>query len=506
MRNESTLLIIFVVALGLATKVTAQNYTDWDNGDPANHLWSSPRNWNPDGLPTMIGNSNNRTRIESGSGHGNYPVLDATIFTTDPNGAFADRLYVGHQQGDNSTAKLWVINGAKLTVGDDLNIAYDDNSHGICYVSGKSTVIDILDGVKVGRRGDGTLVMSGGTMNVSGIIEIPSQTNTQSLNIGHLQLDGGTINCSGLTMRPDSYSTGTMDVGGGELIISGDAKAAIEEFVNNGWITAYRGNGTLQLDYDITNPGKTTLTASHPLNPTPADGSTIAPGAVELSWTLPDPCVPGEPVPVDVYFTDDYDALSQFTNPAAIRVVNKQNVTSVVVQTQAKTQYYWAVDAYIGDPNDPILGPIFRFFTDNLSPQVDAGADVVTWLVDGVMTKNLDATVTDDETTTVQWTVISEPDDPNNPDAVIADPSAEDTSITLSAYGEYVLQLEASDGQYSGSDTVTINVYHDGCQAAQSLPDYVLLVGDLNGDCGVDELDLALLEENWLKNNSLTEP
>ena len=96
--------------------------------------------------------------------------------------------------------------------------------------------------------------------------------------------------------------------------------------------------------------------------------------------------------------------------------------------------------------------------------------------------------------------------DPNNPDAMITDQSAEDTSITLSALGEYVLQLEAFDGEYTGSDTVMINVYNDGCEAAQSLPDYVPFPGDLNGDCRVDDLDLAILEEDWLEDNSLTEP
>ena len=58
---------------------------------------------------------------------------------------------------------------------------------------------------------------------------------------------------------------------------------------------------------------------------------------------------------------------------------------------------------------------------------------------------------------------------------------------------------------HTGSDTVKINVYDDRCQAAQSLPDYVPLVGDLNGDCKVDDLDVALLQENWLRDNSLTE-
>jgi hypothetical protein len=179
------------------------------------------------------------------------------------------------------------------------------------------------------------------------------------------------------------------------------------------------------------------------------------------------------------------------------------------VQTQLKTRYYWAVDTYIGDPNDPIFGPIFSFLADNMPPKVDAGANVVTWLVDGLRTVNLDATVTDDGAIspyTVQWTVVSEPDDPNSSDAVITDPSAEDTSITLSAVGEYVLQLEAFDGEYTGSDTVTINVYNDSCEAAQSLPDYEPLIGDINGDCRVDIDDMLLLLENWLKDISLTEP
>ncbi|MHC4519797.1 MAG: hypothetical protein ACYTAS_14510, partial [Planctomycetota bacterium] len=81
----------------------------------------------------------------------------------------------------------------------------------------------------------------------------------------------------------------------------------------------------------------------------------------------------------------------------------------------------------------------------------------------------------------------------------IADPAALDTTITLSAAGEYVLQLDAHDGESPGQpDTLTISVYGDGCEAAKSLPDYVPLVGDLDEDCDVDQDDLDLLLENWL--------
>ena len=255
------------------------------------------------------------------------------------------------------------------------------------------------------------------------------------------------------------------------------------------------------MDYNVTNEGKTTVTATALLDPHPADGATVAPGEVELSWTMLDPLLPGDPVTADVYFTDDFAAIYSFTDPASIQLISNQDATSVTVQTQSKTRYYWAVDCYVF-PGALQYGPIFSFYVDNLVPRVDAGADIATWLDGGSRTGSLNATVIDEEATTVQWSVVSEP---NEGTAVIENPTAEDTNVTLSAMGEYVLELTATDGEYSASDTITINVYNDSCEAAKSLPDYEPIVGDLNGDCKVDEADMALLEENWLKENSLTD-
>ena len=392
------------------------------------------------------------------------------------------------------------MDGGTLTTNGFIVVGRRNGDNGkIIMTSGAITVGNTL---YLGHTGAGALDMTGG------IITAPSNVviGLNATSVGHVNLDGGIIDAGNLVMRQQVGAVGTMDVKAGTLIIDGNGLPVVQGFIDNGWITAYGGNGTLNLDYDVTNEGRTTLTAVHNFNPFPADRGAVGPGAVELSWTLPDPCVPGQPVSVDVYFTDDLQSLEWFTDPAAMQVVSNQNVTSVVVQTKPKTQYYWAVDTYVGSDSDPVFGPIFSFVADNLPPEVDAGADAVTWLVDGAMTKNLDSTITDDEAYTVQWTVVSEPDDPNSPDAVITDPSAEDTSVTLSALGEYIFQLDASDGEYTGSDTVTINVYNDGCEAARSLPDYVPFPGDLNGDCTVDDLDLAILQEDWLKNNSLIEP
>ena len=479
MSKKVICLVSFVLVLGLVGNVQAQTAT-WTDAAPGDHLWSTPTNWSE--FPTPA----HWAKVRGGP-------PGATIANE---GAVARRVHVGYEEG----SALTVDGGTLVISGDDLLLGKNGGSATLNMISG---TINVYRDFEVGGGNPGIVNMTGGTIIVGDDFMIPESTASTA----EVNLDGGTIIVNGdLNMRADGGTmNGTMNITTGTLIINADVVSIVQGYIDNGWITAYGGNGTVQLDYDVTNEGKTTLKAVHMLNPNPADRDIVGPGEVELSWTLPDPCVPGQPVSVDVYFTDDLQLLEWFTDPAAMQVVSKQNVTSAVVQTQPKTWYYWAVDTYIGDPNDPIFGPIFSFLVDNKAPEADAGADAVTWLADGVRTKNLDATVTDDEAYTVQWTVVSEPDDPNSPDAVIADPSAEDTSITLSAVGEYVLQLEAFDGEYTGSDTVTINVYNDSCEAAQSLPDYEPLIGDLNGDCRVDIDDMLLLLENWLKDVSLTE-
>jgi hypothetical protein len=338
--------------------------------------------------------------------------------------------------------------------------------------------------------------MIGGTIIINENLMIPQKKVT-----GHVNLNGGIIITSNLHMRPEA-GVGTMDVRAGTLIIDGDELSKVQGYIDNGWITAYGVQGTLHLDYDVTNKDKTTLKATHMLNPNPAYGSSVAVTVNQLQWTLTEPNQPGGVVTCDVYFGTDPDVE---TNP---KVVIGQAVESVSVTLVPDTTYYWALDLYdssISTTEPFMLGSIVTFTVENQPPIVNTGADVVTWLADGVRTGNLDGTVTDDGLVspyTVQWTVVSEPDVGA---AVIETATAEDTSITMKALGEHVLQLEAFDSEYTSSDIVTINVYNDSCEATKALPDYEPTPGDLNGDCIVDDLDLAILQENWLKDDSLTE-
>ncbi|HNS18909.1 MAG TPA: hypothetical protein PKH24_00340 [Sedimentisphaerales bacterium] len=475
MFKKTTCLVPLVLLLVQVHSASA--LISWDDGG-GDHLWSTAANWNPNTVPGRM----DAASIDQPAN--THCVIQDGI------AAECETLRVGN---GSVTTNLDITGGSLWAAGAYIGVD-NPSGHGILNLSGGKFATGSL---QIGLEGTGTLNMTGGVIELTDNLVVPGGAGAGTVN-----LRGGTIRASDLYLTSDS---GSIDITAGKLILDGDDTEAVQAWIDSGRITAYKRQGRLNLNYDVTNEGRTTLTATAFLDPRPVDGGLVSPGEVTLSWTLPDPCVPGEPVLADVYFTDKLELLEQFTDPAAIRIVNKQNVTSVVVQTQVKKRYYWAVDTYVGSPNDPVFGPIFSFYVDNRPPQVDAGADVVTWLEGGPRAGTLAATITDDglvSACTLQWTVVSEP---NEGSAVIGAPTAADTSVTLAAVGQYVFQAQAFDGEYSGSDTVTINVYSDKSQATRSVPGYVPLVGDLNGDCRVDDLDLAMLQENWLKDNSLTD-
>jgi len=449
----------------------------WSDGGP-DSLWTTPENWLGGAVPTSL----DPASID-GPPDTHCVIAEGIV-------AECETLRVGN----GGVPTFLDITGGSLTAAGAYIGVDSPSGHGTLNVSGG---LFSTGSLQIGWDGIGTLNMTGGTIELSDNLIVPGLKGTGTVN-----LRGGTIYADDLRLTTDA---GLVDMGAGTLVLDGNDIETLQTFIDDGWLVAYGGRGTLHIDYDLTNPGQTTITGTSMLNPTPPDGGLVSPGQVELTWTLPDPCVPGTPVLVDVYFTDDLEALQTFADPEAIQIVSAQSVTSVTVQTEAKTRYYWAVDVYVSSDDDPIFGPIFTFLSDNLVPEVDAGPDITTWLEGGTRTGNLDATVTDDGTKipyTVNWTVESKPE---GGDITIETPTAEDTAVTVTAPGQYVLQLGAFDGEHIGTDTITINVFNDACEAAQSLPDYEPLVGDLNGDCRVDDLDMALLEEHWLEDNALTD-
>jgi len=471
MKTRLMYLVTFALAACLVGQVQAQSAT-WSAPEFSDFLWSTSENWSE--FPTL----DHWAKVRNG-------LPGPTV----PAGVVAEtrRLHIGYSEG----GALTVDGGSVVVAEDDLLLGKNGGEGILNMISGS---IDVGRDFEVGAGNPGTVNMTGGTITVADDFEIP-ETEGNPDSPAKVNLDGGTIIIGGdLHM----FEHGLLDISAGTLILDGNAVSVVQANVDSGWITAYDGDGSIHVDYDVTNEGQTTVTAEHKFMPYPGDGSIVAPGPVALTWTMPEPATAGQQVKVDVYITDDLDRLLAFNDPASMQVVSESSVTSANVQTAAKTRYYWAVDTYVGDPNDPILGPVFSFLAGNTPPAVDVVADVTSWLDNGSADVAISATVEDDDPTSVLWTVVSEPDDPNSPDAVIADPTALDTAITLSAVGEYVLQLEADDGDQKGADVLTIHVFSDSCAAAQSLPGYVPLVGDLDQDCDVDQDDLDILMADWL--------
>ncbi|MHC4518755.1 MAG: hypothetical protein ACYTAS_09225, partial [Planctomycetota bacterium] len=175
------------------------------------------------------------------------------------------------------------MEGGTLVVGTDDLLLGKNDGEGILNMIGGT--IDVARDFEVGGGNPGIVNMTGGTITVGDDFEIP-ETEGNPDSPAEVHLDGGTISIGGdLHM----FEYGLLDITAGTLIVDGNSVSDVQGFIDNGLITAYGGNGTVQLDYDVTNPGQTTVRAIHKFNPYPADGGIVPAGAVALSWTLPDP-------------------------------------------------------------------------------------------------------------------------------------------------------------------------------------------------------------------------
>jgi len=196
------------------------------------------------------------------------------------------------------------------------------------------------------------------------------------------------------------------------------------------------------------------------------------------------------------------------TNPADGNV--DPNASYSLTGLQRDALYYWIVDeSLVGatgleDWDNIIVGAMWSFETITSAPEVDAGRSILTWLKEGTTTVDLSGTVTDvtGDVTATTWSVVSSP-----PESVVSitNSSAAVTTATLTETGTYVLELHAVDAALNeAADQMEIRVYADSCEAAQNNPNgFTAPLGDLNNDCKVDFIDLAMLAAAWLDDTSL---
>lgn len=137
---------------------------------------------------------------------------------------------------------------------------------------------------------------------------------------------------------------------------------------------------------------------------------------------------------------------------------------------------------------------------------MDAGVTPqYTYLTDGTVTIQTSPVVSDDGNpvmpgvTTVLWTLQSGVAE----NVTINSPTAQNTTMTFTAVGDYTLQLTADDGELTNTDTITVVVAPDACAAAKRVPGYPRRPSDINDDCHVNLSDLQLLAADWLFSTAL---
>jgi len=254
-------------------------------------------------------------------------------------------------------------------------------------------------------------------------------------------------------------------------------------------------------------------------SPQPADGAKVPVALDTLQWVNPDPNDPAQPVTCTVYFTDHYPEYGlypgdpNFLNYAAA-IVTDEAVDSVnllelpePIILEFGRDYFWRVDCTDPTMGATTIGRVWRFTADNTPPEVDAGADVFTWLTEGSVSVQMLPAVSDDGRPdppgelSLTWATVP----PDAANIEITGENDEQAWATMTALGSYVMQLTADDSELTASDTMTIHVLATACDAAKAagIP---LSPADLNEDCHVNVLDLAEMAADWLACTSLDCP
>ena len=389
----------FVLVLVLAGNAQAATY-QWDNGG-AGSLWNVPENWEPDGLP----GSADEAHID---------VQDANCVIDSSVVAECSALYV------NSNGYL-EMTGGSLSMDGFLAISDDADANSLMVMSGgvaNMGTMNMTNGrLRVGYRGIGTLIMTGGEMNVYDKIEIGRQTgavgtvymyggtmnfadNSTDLELGtngtgifyqyggvvnvydyikltqnnpesvaRLYLYGGVMTADDLRDPEDTLGDPLMDITEGTLILTGDDRERVNIYLNNGWIVAYDDLGIVDVNY-TEDPNQTVLTGvlldpELARKPNPSNGEVDVPRDAVLNW------ISGSYADKhNVYFGTDVNDVNEATqdNPLDVLVSIDQEETTYTPSEplELNQTYYWRVDEVNdAEPNSPWKGNIWSFTIAN---------------------------------------------------------------------------------------------------------------------------------------------
>lgn len=360
--------ILFVIIVALQMLSTNSFAADaWWSGSGGDNLWSNTLNWWPSGgAPVPDGNAHLDQTLpllcKINTDTGGITSLDVYVGDwsqpnnmADPNVAILDidnqtlnvtrTMYIGLREttwrpvGVKAIGDVNLINGAVLNIGTDLWVG----SEGVGYLNVRSGNVTIA----------GTLRCPGGPQ--------PTYSGQRyTSGSGIINLYSGTIRANDIYCR--EADTTQINIAGGTLILNGDKTTAIAGLITAGKLSAYGGSGDVLYNYNVTNPGKTTITGTYNANlasyPSPANYAINVALNAQLGWTAGSGAASH-----DVYYGTSFSDVNNANHSSS--GIFKGNQTALTYNPGAlvpQQTYYWRIDEVGGTT---YKGNIWRFTVVN---------------------------------------------------------------------------------------------------------------------------------------------
>ncbi len=241
--------IVSCMLLGFVSHLYAEIGCFWR---PVNGtLWSNAANWNNHDVPDSL-------KPGATDVYKVYLLDNWNECVLDYDGPTIQNLHLDQYK------PLRIVTGGHLTVMDWAILAYSKPGARIVVDGGR---LDCNSHLFIGPWSHNknatfgaSVEQNGGIVSVNGVLG-PAFYGGR----GHYQLNGGELFANGGWDLVNGGGAGSMDIAGGVFIKSGDVTGQVATEVTAGRLTAYGGAGSIVYDYNVTNPGKTTVTAKAPV-------------------------------------------------------------------------------------------------------------------------------------------------------------------------------------------------------------------------------------------------
>jgi len=336
------------ICLVMLMVCVAQAATLHWTGAGGDNLWDNPANWETGTVP----------------GTGDEVFVDVPAALA-PNGPVIQEGMEAKVSGlacEVAGEPTMTMTGGTLDVAAWIWWGDGNNCHGTFYMSG-GTITTGSEFELGWDGGEGTWFMTGGTINAKELV-VPTDTG----RAGQLYLHGGTVNVGsdGLEMT----EVGLIDITEGTMTLEGDLRETVQNFIDDGLITAYAGAGTFDIDYNLRNAELTTVTAVAPVTEkaykpvAPTDGELDVYRDTDLIW------VPGLYADKhDVYLGTVFEDVNSASRANSMDVLVGQNVDANTFDPAGHLElgqtYYWRIDEVNGAPDYTIFtGDVWSFTTE----------------------------------------------------------------------------------------------------------------------------------------------